>query len=88
MNCLKNIKLPPIYQKAKYIWHFFAENFVRACLHAFFATDAIFGIFENYMLVPQKANFAYHLFWASLNAFPARFAVAGICPHTPCVDFL
>jgi len=39
------------------------------------------------MFVPQKDDFAYHLFRTGFDALPTRFAILGICPHMTGIDF-
>ena len=59
-----------------------------ACLHTFFAASAVCGVFENYVLVPQKTDLADYLPRTGAYAVPTGFAVAGIRPDVACIDFL
>jgi hypothetical protein len=59
-----------------------------ACLHTFFATSAVCGVFENYVFVPQKTDLADHLLRTGAYAVPTGFAVAGVRPNMACVGFL
>jgi len=61
---------------------------VLACLHTFFAASAVCGVFENYVLVPQKTDLANHLFRTGTYAVPTGLAVAGVRPNMACIDFL
>jgi hypothetical protein len=46
----------------------------------FSATCTVFAVWDNDMLVPQKTNFAYHLFRTNADAHPTRLAKTRINP--------
>jgi hypothetical protein len=65
----------------------FVEYPVRASFYTFFTACAIHRIFDNNMLVPQKAHFADYLLLAGCNTFPTSLAFARIYPHVRRVQF-
>ena len=46
---------------------------LRACLYAFFASDASVGVYKYGMTMKQYLDFTYNIFRTGLHAFPTRY---------------
>jgi hypothetical protein len=70
------------------IRHAFAENTRRAAFHTLFTADAIIGISDDNVFVPQETDFANNIARAVVDTFPAGSTRSGVHPYVWSMDTL